>query len=94
MNTDNSRICAYVLIYIHIYIEMCPKGFDPIAPILGHYTITLKTTTETGPLRGSFKLSYNNEFFLFPANVSGIYKNIYIYLYVFIFIFLSEYICV
>jgi hypothetical protein len=72
----------YIHIYLYTYtyaynpLEMCPKGFDPIAPIPGHYTITLKITTEKGPLRGFLKLSYNNEFFLFPANVSGIYVHL------------------
>jgi hypothetical protein len=64
---------------------LCPKGFDPIAPILGHYTITIKTTTEKGPLRGFLKLSYNNEFFLFPANVSGPFKYIRIDVYLYVY---------
>lgn len=49
---------------------MCPKGFDPIAPVLGYYTLTLKTSAAQGLISGYLKMTYNNEFFLFPANVS------------------------
>ena len=49
---------------------MCPKGDDPFTPSSDYKTIIITTNATTGYLNGTFKFSFFEEYFNFPANSS------------------------